>query len=326
MKKLNINQLDEKQEEIADALISLGLGRLVARTLAYLNNGEEATSVALEMGAGMRQPEVSIAMRELKERDWINEREEKKPSKGRPNKIYSLKVGFNKIITQLETERKKADIEVNEKIKRLKKLVSSSNEIERKSQEYIDYFEKNKASIPNIERLVKILKSDKKPGHIVHAEFVKRLFEGGIFKVTDIEVKAHGTDVDIKLNDINLQIWHGASVSVYNVLKGKTSALGGVETDWAKDELKIKEKLNQLPIKEFGLLICYDFHMGIVLLPEWIDNIPDNKAICELFHTKHEGTIQNEARLYYSSTFKYSSLAEKVISALGFQNIMVSYG
>jgi predicted transcriptional regulator len=122
MKKLNINQFDEKEEEIADALISLGLGRTVARTLAYLNNGEEATSVALEMGAGMRQPEVSIAMRELKERDWINEREEKKPGKGRPNKIYSLKVGFNKIITQLETERKKADVEAQEKIERLKKL------------------------------------------------------------------------------------------------------------------------------------------------------------------------------------------------------------
>ncbi len=122
MKKLNINQLDEKEEEIADALMSLGLGRPVARTLAYLNNGNEATSVALETGTGLRQPEVSIVMRLLKERDWINERDEKKPGKGRPYKIYSLKVGFNDIITQLETERKKADVEAQEKIKRLKKL------------------------------------------------------------------------------------------------------------------------------------------------------------------------------------------------------------
>jgi predicted transcriptional regulator len=122
MKKLNIKQLDEKEEEIVDALISLGLGRPVGRTLVYLNNGDEATSVALEMGTGLRQPEVSLAMRELKERDWINEREEKKPGKGRPNKIYSLKVGFNKIITQLETERKKAAVEAQEKIERLKKL------------------------------------------------------------------------------------------------------------------------------------------------------------------------------------------------------------
>ena len=122
MKKQNINQFDIKEEEIAYALISLGLGRAVARTLAFLNDGEEATSVALEQGSGLRQPEVSIAMRQLKERDWINEREDKKPGKGRPCKIYSLKVGFNKIITQLETERKKVDAVAQEKIERLKKL------------------------------------------------------------------------------------------------------------------------------------------------------------------------------------------------------------
>jgi predicted transcriptional regulator len=120
MKKLNINQLDEKEEEIADALISLGLGRTVARTLASLNNGNEVTSVALERRTGLRQPEVSIVMRQLKENDWINERDEKKPSKGRPYKIYSLKVGFKDIITQLETERKKADVAAKEKIERLR--------------------------------------------------------------------------------------------------------------------------------------------------------------------------------------------------------------
>jgi predicted transcriptional regulator len=120
MKQLNINQLDEKEEEIADALISLGLGRTVARTLASLNNGNEVTSVALERRTGLRQPEVSIVMRQLKENDWINERDEKKPSKGRPYKIYSLKVGFKDIITQLETERKKADVAAKEKIERLR--------------------------------------------------------------------------------------------------------------------------------------------------------------------------------------------------------------
>ncbi|MCJ7615002.1 MAG: hypothetical protein MUO43_00475 [Desulfobacterales bacterium] len=122
MKKLNINQLNKKEEEISDALISLGLGRTVARTLAYLNNGEEVTSVALEKGTGLRQPEVSIVMKLLKEREWINERDEKKPGKGRPYKIYSLKVRFNDIIAQFETEQKKANIEIQEKIERLKEL------------------------------------------------------------------------------------------------------------------------------------------------------------------------------------------------------------
>jgi predicted transcriptional regulator len=122
MKKLNIKQFDEREEEIADALISLGVGRNAAMALAYLQNTNSATSPDLERAAGLRQPEVSIAMKQLKERDWINEREQQKPGKGRPHKIYSLKVGFNEIIEQLEKQQKKAVYEAQAKIERLKEL------------------------------------------------------------------------------------------------------------------------------------------------------------------------------------------------------------
>jgi predicted transcriptional regulator len=123
MKTLKVKQLDEKDEEIADALIFLGMSRNVAMTLSYLQNTNSATSVDLERGANLRQPEVSIAMNELKERDWITEREEKKkPGKGRPYKIYTLKVGFNDIISQLEKQRMKAVDEAQAKIERLREL------------------------------------------------------------------------------------------------------------------------------------------------------------------------------------------------------------
>jgi predicted transcriptional regulator len=122
MKNLNINQPDEKEEEIADALVSLSLGRPVARTLACLQNVNEARSLALERGTGLRQPEVSIAISQLKEHYWINEWEEKKPGKGRPYKIYSLKVSFNDIITQLEKQQRKAIDAAQAKIERLKEL------------------------------------------------------------------------------------------------------------------------------------------------------------------------------------------------------------
>ena len=78
MKKLDINQLDGSDEELAKILISSGLSRPVARTLAYLQKVDTATSIDLEQGTGLRQPEVSIAMRELKPLDWIDESEEKK--------------------------------------------------------------------------------------------------------------------------------------------------------------------------------------------------------------------------------------------------------
>ncbi|WAM22512.1 MAG: transcriptional regulator protein (plasmid) [Candidatus Methanoperedens sp.] len=98
------------------------MGRPVARTLACLQNVNDATSLALERGTGLRQPEVSIAISQLKEHDWIAEREEKKPGKGRPYKIYSLKVGFNDIIAQLEKKQKKEIAVAQAKIERLKEM------------------------------------------------------------------------------------------------------------------------------------------------------------------------------------------------------------
>jgi predicted transcriptional regulator len=122
MKTLKINQFDEKDEEIADALISLGMSRNVARMLAYMRNTNSATSIELERTTRLRQPEVSIATKQLKERDWINESDKKKPGKGRPFKIYSLKVGFKDIIAQLENQQRKTVKDALEKIDKLKEL------------------------------------------------------------------------------------------------------------------------------------------------------------------------------------------------------------
>lgn len=122
MKTLNIKQLDEKDEEIADALMAIGISRNVARTLSYLQNVDMATSVELEKGAGLHQPEVSIAMKQLKEHNWIKEWEQKKPGKGRPYRIYSLKVGFDEIIAHLEKQQKKAVDETHAKIERLREF------------------------------------------------------------------------------------------------------------------------------------------------------------------------------------------------------------
>ena len=48
MKTLRINQFDGKDEEIAEALISLGMNRTAAMTLAYMQNTNSATSIELE--------------------------------------------------------------------------------------------------------------------------------------------------------------------------------------------------------------------------------------------------------------------------------------
>jgi predicted transcriptional regulator len=122
MKSLSVNVLDKADEEFADTLIELGLKRNVAKVLTYLKNVKDVTSRDLEMGSDLRQPEVSIAMRELEELGWIGEREEKKPGKGRPYKIYKLETNIDSIIEHLESQKKKESQAMMASIKRLKEL------------------------------------------------------------------------------------------------------------------------------------------------------------------------------------------------------------
>ncbi len=122
MKNATIRQLDGKDEAIADILVSLGMNRRVAKTLSCLQNMNSATSADLERGARLCPPAVCIAMKQLKEREWISEHKEKKPGIGKPYKVYSLKVDFDDIIAQIERQQKKAVDEMQASIKRLKEL------------------------------------------------------------------------------------------------------------------------------------------------------------------------------------------------------------
>ncbi len=67
---------------------------MAAMALAYLQDTNSATSTDLERAAGLRQPEVSLAMKQLMERGWITEREEKKAGKGRPWVSLKKKLKF----------------------------------------------------------------------------------------------------------------------------------------------------------------------------------------------------------------------------------------
>lgn len=122
MKKLAVSVLDDTDEESVGILMDLGLKRNVARTLMYLANADDVTSRSIELGADLRQPEVSIAMRKLKEENWVVVRDIKREGKGRPLKSYKLAVSIEDIITRLEEmKRQQAEKDI-ENIKKLRKL------------------------------------------------------------------------------------------------------------------------------------------------------------------------------------------------------------
>jgi len=117
--------LDEKDQEFIDALRSLNVPRNVAGLITYLANTNDATSRQIEMGTDLRQPEVSIAMRTLRQNNWVNERDVKAEGKGRPMKVYKLRVTIQEIIQHYEAEKNNEAAETMRSIQRLKELKSS---------------------------------------------------------------------------------------------------------------------------------------------------------------------------------------------------------
>ncbi|MFZ2536449.1 MAG: ArsR family transcriptional regulator [Methanothrix sp.] len=128
MKALNTSasaDIAAERDEFASILMKIGLKRNVAKVLTYLAGVPEATSREIEIGSNLRQPEVSIAMREIRRLGWVAERDEKNPGKGRPYRIYKLNCSLPDILQYLESENAKEAEKVMKQIERLKSLKSN---------------------------------------------------------------------------------------------------------------------------------------------------------------------------------------------------------
>jgi predicted transcriptional regulator len=117
--------LDDKDLEFIDALRTLRVPRNVATLITFLANADEATSREIEMGTSMRQPEVSIAMRTLRQNNWVAERDIKTEGKGRPMKVYKLAVSIDEIIKHYEEVENSESARTMQAIQRLKEMAST---------------------------------------------------------------------------------------------------------------------------------------------------------------------------------------------------------
>jgi predicted transcriptional regulator len=115
-----LNKADKKAEKL---LTELGMQKNIARTLMYLSHVDECYSADIEHGANLRQPEVSIAMRELRRRRWIQEEIEEKKGKGRPRLIYKPALSLNELLKKIEQEKLKEVESIKKDISELKHLI-----------------------------------------------------------------------------------------------------------------------------------------------------------------------------------------------------------
>jgi predicted transcriptional regulator len=107
MKRKRSFVLDEKDDKAVQLFAELGMPKNLAKTLMYISQVDECRSAEVEQGADLRQPEVSVAMQELRRRGWAKKRDLKKKGKGRPVHIYKLTRALPAILNSFEEEKMK---------------------------------------------------------------------------------------------------------------------------------------------------------------------------------------------------------------------------
>lgn len=116
--------LNEEANKLGKILIESRIPRSVAYTLVYTRGKEEVTSIEIEREAGLRQPEVSIAMQWLRRRGWINKRNMKKEGKGRPVHGYRLSKSFDEILDEIMADLSSHIEEIKDNIKEIEQFKS----------------------------------------------------------------------------------------------------------------------------------------------------------------------------------------------------------
>lgn len=119
--------LDENDLFFVSDLRNLGVQRNVALTIVYLSNVKEVSSREIEIGTGLRQPEISLALCFMGDNQWIKSRMVKVNKKGRPLKVYSLSVTMNKIYEYYELKAQQSYKESFVIIKQLKDLIKKES-------------------------------------------------------------------------------------------------------------------------------------------------------------------------------------------------------
>ena len=75
-------------DKLSELLIKVGVPKNTANVFAFLLDGEPRTARQIERVVDLRQPEVSIALKNL--RPFVSVTERASENKGRPNKVYRM--------------------------------------------------------------------------------------------------------------------------------------------------------------------------------------------------------------------------------------------
>jgi len=126
--------MSEQQRSLRDKLIQLGASENTASVLLCLHHHGASTSKDLQCHCNIRQPDVSMAISELREMNLVHFSPKSESSRGRPAHIYRLRMSLEQSIQPF----------VNRARKRAKAILSEIDSI----NEMVAKFEANQTQEP----------------------------------------------------------------------------------------------------------------------------------------------------------------------------------
>ena len=105
--------MDKKRKNLIQLIMKANITKNEGKCLLYIADKGDVKTRELEDSLDLRQPEVSIAVQNLRKKGWIEKGEVKKKGKGRPSHVYKLKKPIEDIMNDVIKE-------IEKKIKELK--------------------------------------------------------------------------------------------------------------------------------------------------------------------------------------------------------------
>ena len=122
MKTVEEKDILEENMEAINLLERLGCNRGKARLFIYFLNNKQGKSRDIERAMDLRQPEVSLEMRELIKNKYVTRKFLKKHGKGRPEILYTA-ITPNKLLAKIEEDTTRKLNEIKSDIVKLKALI-----------------------------------------------------------------------------------------------------------------------------------------------------------------------------------------------------------
>lgn len=118
------SQMSNEQRTLRDKLVELGANENTASVLLCLHHHGASTSKDLQCHCNIRQPDVSMAISELREMNLVHFSPKSETSRGRPAHIYRLRMSLEQSIQPFVNRARKRAKEILNEVEAINDLVS----------------------------------------------------------------------------------------------------------------------------------------------------------------------------------------------------------